>query len=361
MRAAAALVLVLAASGCNCGDNINDGVDGGLIDAAQPDADNPIRCEVPAAGQVGGLCADTGTCNAPAGGGGLTTLCLDNNLSVPWPPGGFCTAFECTTDEECGEGNVCGQLSAGGTPFGACLPACCEGVGVGDVCSVGRICADTAFGEALGVNACLPGTPGIADGAPCSDFSACDVNSTCRDDPFQQPGGQCAVLNCADDTDCAPGGDGRCVNLTEDQVGAVCVDDCTDDSDCRTDEGYRCIDHGAPLGRFCRHPAPGDPCTADADCGTDGAGDPWVCRETNAAHAYADGYCTIEDCTVGDGDTCPIFSHCVSLDNEADTFCADECEMGSSSCGAGYQCAEVGTATGEFACIPDTATIDDPS
>lgn len=358
MRTAAALALALFITGCNCGDNIDDGEP--LVDAARPDAP-PIRCDVPAIGAIGGFCANDDACEIPGGGGsGLTALCLNNTLSVPWPPAGFCTAFECSTDADCGDAEVCGQLANGPVSFGACLPACCDGVGVGDVCSDGRICSDTMFGENLGVAACVPGTPGVADGAPCTDFSECDVNSTCRDDPFQRPGGQCAVLGCASDDDCAPGGDGRCVNLTEDQVGNVCVDDCDADADCREAEGYRCIDHGPPLGKFCRHPAPGDACVADADCGTGDAGDPWVCRQDNGTNSYPGGYCTIEDCTVGDGDTCPIFSFCLELAGEGDTFCADECVMGAGTCGAGYDCVELGS-TGSFACVPTGATVIDPS
>jgi hypothetical protein len=352
MRALALALLVT----CSCGDNI-----GGLVDAAAPDAgpDAPevVRCQVPEIGAIGGFCT-TDSCVDPSAGA-LTTVCLDNTLPVPWPPGGFCTAIECTTDADCGEGSVCGQLSNGEETFGACLPACCEGVGVGDVCSVGRICTDNAFGENLGVAACLPGTPAVPDGAPCEDFGACDINSTCRADPFIRPGGQCTVLGCTADSDCAPGGAGRCVNLAEDQVGNLCVDDCDVDADCRTDEGYRCIDHGVPAGKFCRHPGPGDLCGTDPDCGTGEPADPWSCRETNATNAYPGGYCTVEDCSTTDGDTCPIFSFCVELQDEGDTFCADECAMGSAACGTGYQCAAVG-ATGDFACIPDGAVIVDP-
>lgn len=369
-----ATLALLATPGCSCGDNRSGAPDGGVIDAATdaaPDAP-AVVCDMPALGTIGGTCVDSNSCAAPNPGGDAgvdggvetTPFCLNNLLPIPWPAEGFCTAFPCAGDDDCGDGNVCAMLPDGmGGAFGACLPACCEGVEPGQACSPERICASSLFGDDMGIAACVPGTPDVADGAPCVDFADCDRNSTCRRDKFQFPGGQCAVLQCNSDDDCAPGGDGRCVELTEDQVGKLCVDDCQQDTDCRTDQGYRCVDHGAPLGKFCRHPAPGDQCSDASDCGTGDPEDPWTCRTDNATNSYPGGYCTVEACDpTKSGATCPIRSFCVALQGETDTFCADECPtVGGSECGTGYECVEINsTVTPHNVCVPTGATVTQP-
>ena len=364
--------LFAAGAGCDCGDNLDGNINGdaGVVDAADPDASiDAAMCTAAAPGAIGGACSDSDSCDGPvADGGPLVGFCLNDTLPAAWPTEGFCTIPGCTTDEECGEGNTCAQLpDPPNAPFGACMPKCCDEVSEGDACTGGRICANSLFGEAIMTEACVPGTLGVGDGDECTTFADCDRDSVCRSDRFQFPGGQCARTNCGSDDDCGPGGDGRCVDL-QDTVAPLCVDDCDTDADCRTDQGYRCIDRGGVIGKFCQHPGPGDDCTADSDCGVADQPSPteqWACRD---GAAYPGGYCTVENCDTANNDTCPIFSFCVSLGSEADTFCADECATeGGTDCGAGYQCVKIdivsdpGESDDRLVCIPDGEIVDLPA
>lgn len=371
--------LLVLSSGCtSCGDNIGQGpdaggpLDGGVVDGPA-DGGEPVVCEMPAINSIGGACATDNACEVPVAGGGdagvdggvaLAPTCLNNRFAVPWPAEGFCTAAECFVDADCGDGNVCALLPFAGTTFGACMPACCEGVDLGEACSSERICSNNLFGDDMGTSACIPGTLGAGDGDPCTDFGDCGLGSTCRDDSFQFPGGQCAVLQCSGDQDCAAGGDGRCVPVEEIGGLAICVDDCTGDSDCRTDQGYRCIDNGGAEGRYCRHPEPADFCEDAADCGTGEAADPWTCRTGGGVlNEYPGGYCTVEDCDPDDNNTCPIRSFCVGLLDEGDTFCADQCDPAAATpCNPGYTCTAVnppGDPTN--VCVPTGSVVVQPS
>lgn len=367
--------MVAAGAGCDCGDNLDDGnVDGdaGEVDATESDASvDAAMCTAATPGDVGGACSDDAACvGAPVDGGPLTPFCLNDTLPEAWPTEGFCTITDltgntsgCMVDADCGDGNTCAQLpNPPFGSFGACMPKCCDEVSEGDACTGDRICANSLFGESIMTEACVPGTLQAPDGAECTTFADCDRDSVCRSDRFQFPGGQCSRTNCGGDEDCAPGGDGRCVDL-QDTVAPLCVDDCDTDADCRTDQGYRCIDRGGVIGKFCQHPGPGDSCTADSDCGVPdqpSADEQWACRE---GAAYPGGYCTVEDCDPNDNDTCPIFSFCVGLGGEADTFCADECATpGGTDCGTGYQCVTVNIGGGtRDVCIPDGETVDEPA
>lgn len=361
---------LVPAAGCDCGDNINSGtdIDASDLDGGEDDAGidaTPVTCDVPAGGAIGGTCGVDGDCADPSGGT-LSPFCL-NNVSVnnaPWPPEGFCTAFGCSLDADCGAGAVCGLLADGtGGSTSACLPACCEGVSPGAGCSTKRICATGFAGEDLGGAVCLPGTLGVADGDSCSEFADCDRNANCLDDPFQFPGGSCATLNCTNDDECAPAGGGRCLDLPGDGVGAFCVPGCVTDADCRTDQGYTCIEDGT-LGRYCFHPAPGDFCDSDADCGIAGQG--WSCRRDD--EDFPDGYCTVENCQIDDNDSCPLDSFCVNMVGEAPRrFCADECPSGNNDdCGVGFRCLGVLPADAPPAdpvrnvCVPQMAAIVQP-
>lgn len=293
---------------------------------------------------------------------GLFMFCLDSAAASPaWPVPGFCTAFFCASDADCGSGNVCGALPDGfGGTFTACLPECCDGVEEGMACSSGRLCATSLFGDDLGgVEACIPGTPETADGDRCDEFADCDKDSICRSDPFQFPGGQCATINCASDSECAAAGDGRCETLAD--GSNVCVDACDDSFDCRYLEGYRCADRGEGAGKFCQRPQPGDACGNMFDCGR--TAEPWRCRlGTN----YPEGYCTVEDCVIEDNTTCPVSSFCVNLHGESDNFCADQCStIGSDECGTGYSCVEIsppdaGGSGKRNVCIPSATTVSSP-
>ncbi len=346
--------------GCSCGDNLDAEVDGATIDAAAVDAAiDAAFCDSREPGTVGGTCATDEGCALPGDpGAGRAAFCLTDIVSAGWPMEGWCSAT-CTTNADCGDDSVCGALPDGnGGTFGFCAPTCCAEVSEGQACETGRLCTTSLFGDDIAATACVPGTPGIADGAPCQTFGDCDVNSVCRNDPFQFPNGSCTTLKCVTDADCASAGDGRCVDF-QDGVDPVCVDACNTNADCREADGYRCIDRGGTIGKYCQHPAPGDACTVDADCGVNGQG--WSCR-TGAA--YPNGYCTVAACDVADNLTCPIFSFCVDIQGEADNFCADECVTpGSTECGTGYDCVTVqppGSTGPVNVCVPSGSIIDAP-
>ena len=365
--------VLAAATACGSNNPVEPPVDAGdrvdappviMLDASEPDAPPPVTCDVPLAGTIGGACGAEQACEAPAdGAAGLFMYCLDAVAASPaWPTAGYCTAFFCAADADCGAGSVCGALPDGfGGTFTACLPECCDGVDPGMACSEDRMCAQSLFGDELGgVEACVPGSPDVADGAQCDEFADCDKNSVCRRDPFQFPGGQCATLKCDDTSDCAAGGDGRCADVP-DQVSAICVDDCAIDTDCRWLEGYRCIDRQDGAGKFCQRAQPGDACGSMFDCGR--TGEAWRCRLGND---YPGGYCTVEDCNIADNNTCPLASFCVQMTGEADTWCADQCQtIGSNECGTGYQCVEVsppdaGGSGKRNVCVPAGGTVAAP-
>ncbi|HVV86885.1 MAG TPA: hypothetical protein VHE35_27795 [Kofleriaceae bacterium] len=340
MRTAALLVCSLLGLGA-CGDNLgpDSAIDAGI--------DAPTCVQRPQ-GQVGGPCTMDAQCeSAPGAGDGL---CLTAALGgIGWPAGGFCVnkvdlvsqdcSNGCHTDAECGDGNVCVSVEG----CNACVPACCTG----DACPSGQVCTDSLIGADLGKSACLPGNDTAVDGATCAGFSDCAVGSICFSDPFEHPGGTCATVGCTvgDDSTCAAGGDGHCINLPTITTGTGCVDRCANDADCRMADGYRCFDGGAD-GKYCRHPETGDACAVDADCGQAGV---WQCR-TGAA--YPGGYCTpIPQCNPTNGAGCtPGSSVCFDPTGPDDPYCVDRCVgTGQGTCRPGYTCTQVGNARG---CVP---------
>ncbi|MEM9489905.1 MAG: hypothetical protein AAGC55_12225, partial [Myxococcota bacterium] len=319
------------------------------VDAA-PEIDAP-QCAVPAAGAIGGTCAIADECTAPKG---AFALCLNNVLAGPfkWPAEGFCT-FSCTDSADCGDGNFCADI--GGATF--CMPSCCAEVGRGASCSAGRLCSDSLYGIIdMGGEACVPGNVEAIDGDSCDEFFDCNIGSDCRRDSFEAPNGYCLTQGCTlgDNTTCAPGGDGNCVDLFE--LGTpVCVDSCLEDSECQQSVGFRCVETPGIAGRYCAHPEVGDSCLVPSNCGNS---PPWGCR-TGAD--YPDGYCTINQCTMGSLSSCSLTSRCFDPDTGTvgDEYCAARCDPEvAASCRTGYICAtvEVGTPdTPEMAdlCIPD--------
>lgn len=342
MRTLAFAVLTLAFAAC--GDNLEPSrpVDAGAD--APVDADQ--SCNPRPTGAVGGPCTMSTECDsAPGAGDGL---CLNAALGgIGWPAGGYCVnkidlvsmncANGCQNDAQCGAGNVC--VTVGGC--NACVAACCAG----DECPGGQVCTTTLVGEQLGKSACLPGSSTAIDGATCAGFSDCAIDSICFADQWENPGGYCETVGCTvgDDTTCATGGDGHCVNLPTVGAGTGCVDRCTADTDCRMAQGYRCFDGGAATGKYCRHPQTGDACTAATDCGQAGQ---WFCL-TGAQ--YPGGYCTpIPQCNPVSGLGCtPGSSICYDPPGAATPYCVDRCTgMGQGSCRTAYTCTAIGNARG---------------
>lgn len=334
----ASLALALAA----CGDNLNPGgpVDAATIDAAidaPTDAAIDARvCPQVAAGQPGGPCSSDAQCDSASGAG--DGYCLVNAQGgVTWPSQGYCInrLGTCTMDSQCGAGNVCVTIDAG-TPdaFSACMTGCAA-----DPCACpdGMLCAASFSGSPLDKMACVPGNAGAIDGSPCAGFGDCDVNSICRNDGFEFPGGQCMQVGCTigTDTTCSSGGDGHCIDPGFVTAGTGCVDRCDTDADCRMADGYECFDGGGTVGKYCRHPATGDACAADGDCG---AAAIWDCR-TGAS--YPGGYCTIQNaCNPTNGEGCsPGSSVCYDPAGADTPYCVDRCTgTGQGTCRTGYTC-----------------------
>ena len=334
------LSIMLAGALAGCGDNLKpeQPVDAG-IDA--------IACPVRQPGQVGGPCTtDTQCDSAPGAADGL---CLNAALGgIGWPTEGYCVnkidlvsmdcSNGCDTDADCGTGNVCVSVEG----CNACVAGCtCPG----GECPDGQVCTDTLIGGALGKSACLPGNAAATDGAACAGFSECAADSICFGDVLEHPGGQCATVGCTvgDDSTCADGGDGHCINLATINSGTGCVDACTVDADCRMAQGYRCFDGGAGAGKYCRHPQTGDACATAADCGEAGL---WECR-TGAQ--YPGGYCTpVAACNPANGAGCsPGSSICFDPPGAAAPYCVDRCAaQGQSTCRPTYTCSVIGNARG---------------
>jgi hypothetical protein len=342
MRTLASVVLGLAALAA-CGDNLKpaDPVDAGV------DAD--LSCQPRTVGQVGGPCTMDVQCeSAPGAADGV---CLNPSFGgIGWPAGGYCInkidlvsadcSNGCTTDAQCGTGNVC--VTVGGC--NACVAACCAG----GECPTGQVCADSLAGDALSKPACLPGSATAVDGATCTGFSDCAVGSICFVDQWENPNGSCATVGCTvgDDSTCATGGDGHCIALPTVGAGTGCVDKCAADTDCRMADGYRCFDGGAAAGKYCRHPQTGDACTVAADCGALGQ---WFCR---TGGQFPGGYCTpVPACNPVNGLGCtPGSSVCFDPTGPDTPYCVDRCVgTGQGTCRAGYTCSMIGNARG---CVP---------
>lgn len=203
--------------------------------------------------------------------------------------------------------------------------------------------------------ACFPAADAAIDGDPCVSFGECAIESTCREEPLEYPGGQCQRVGCTvgDDTTCATGGDGHCVDARlvslGVRTGTACVDACTVDGDCRIADGYRCVDGGAGVGRYCRHPQAGDACAIDADCG---GAMLWDCK---VGVTYPGGMCTpTTGCpTPGSSNGCsPGSSVCYDAVLPAvptDNVCVPRCGGPANTqggCRPGYACRDVAPGPG---------------
>jgi len=362
MRTLSALALVsIFALVAACGDNLSPAQpldaaadDGAVIDSAPIDAidaravDASIDANCPARlpGAVGGPCATDAQCDSAPGA--ADGVCLHGQSgTVVWPTEGYCVnRIDTCTAANCGAGNACVTIDDPSGAFRACLPAC----GTGDcACTNGQLCASSFAGSQLaeGMTACLPGNRSAVDGDACNGFGECAEDSLCLQDPLEYPGGQCHRVACTIGTDatCATGGDGHCIDFRLITAGFgvanVCVDACTSDTDCRANDGYKCVDGGAGVGRFCRHPQAGQACAVDGDCGNPVL---WDCK---LGVTFPGGQCTpTTGCTTpGDSSACsPGSSVCydsVLPAIPADNVCVDRCGGPvdtQGGCRAGYLC-----------------------
>jgi hypothetical protein len=367
MRTSLALALISCVAVLSgCGDNLERPVDAAVVDSSIDAVDAAIidvpidvaidaidapgidaNCPARTPGEVGGACVTDANCDTAVGA--ADGICLRGALgSVVWPAQGFCiTKYDgCTVDADCGANNLCATISDPLGDFRACLPACGTGA---CACSNGQLCASSFSGSVIqgGDMACLPGNASATDGDTCVGFGECPQDSLCLNDSLEYPGGQCHTVTCTigNDTTCAAGGDGHCVDLGAItaglNTGAVCVDRCTADTDCRQADGYRCFDGGGAVGRYCRHPQAGDACAADADCGNAAL---WDCK---IGLTFPGGMCTpTTGCpTPGSGQGCsPTSSICYDSVLPAvptDNVCANRCggPIGTQGgCRSGYVC-----------------------
>ncbi|MBK9035000.1 MAG: hypothetical protein IPL61_27675 [Myxococcales bacterium] len=365
LLACAALLLLVPVAGC--GDNLSvtgpvdaavadaPDIDAVAVDARPIDAMIDASCPVRSTG-VGAPCTTDPQCDSTTGAG--DGFCLRGAQgTVVWPTDGYCVLLtDCTTDASCGAGNICATIN---DPLGAyttCLPAC----GL-DPCSCpdGQVCATSFTGAELGTGqtACLPGNASASDGAACTEFAECAQDSLCQNGPFEFPNGQCGRIGCTvgDDSTCATGGDGHCVDLAQITSGfnngTLCVDRCVADVDCRQADGYKCFDGGVGVGKYCRHPQVGDTCAAAADCGDTSV---WTCST-----ALPGGACTLlAACpTPGSSMNCPFLgSICWDGAMAADpNICVDRCGgpiNTQGGCRAGLVCRDVDPGAGtRLGCI----------
>ncbi len=349
--ALASLALLLVA----CGDNLQVGGDDDDVDAAQVDAPLPVdarvdamvdaSCPLRAAGQVGGPCTTDVQCDSSTGA--ADGFCLNAALGgIGWPAAGYCVTRigTCTLDSQCGTGNLCVTINDPGGAFSACMPACgsapCE-------CSDGQVCSNNLATSPMNKMACMPGNRSSIDGEPCTGFGECDINSICRSDNAEHPGGQCMQIGCTigNDSTCTSGGDGHCAMPGFVSAGNGCLDACVTDANCRLAEGYRCFMGTAQQGRFCRHPQTGDACAVDSDCGDAGI---WDCK---TGGSFPGGYCTLQQaCNPTNGTGCSGGSS-LCFDppggGTTDAYCVDRCTgSGQGTCRSSYTCTTMGTASG---------------
>lgn len=345
MRGWGIFLLVLAV-GCGSGDEVAPDAGGArdaavVVDSMPPEPDAmppepdamPPACVAPVAPEPGAPCAADGECGAMG-------FCLDEGED--WSTAGYCTRV-CAGDGDCGAGARCSNPIAGGERL--CFRSCCAG----DVCAAGgQACTDNVFGLLpLGIDACLPANTSATDGDACAVVGDCNVDSLCAGNPFETPGGYCLTLGCTvgDDSTCAPGGDGVCVDFDGAGEGPpACIDTCTQPSDCRESEGYTCQAVGPGL-MVCvaPHADVGDACEVATDCGVA----PWECL-TGAD--YPGGYCGASGCDPSDEDSCPDSGFCYDPDGgvDGDEWCAAPCAI-ATDCrmGEGYDCIDLG---GEMGC-----------
>lgn len=309
--------------------------DGATNDGAQSDSGS--SCPAPAFGELGGPCGSSIDC-------GQDGLCRRGKVGdIVYPDEGYCISKFgiCNTDTDCGAGNQCLRFDT----YRACYPSC----QTADCCGAGFICSNRwnrdTFQDAK--KTCVPATLGALDGAACTDIGDCAPGSRCVVNA-EFPGGSCQTLECslADDTTCAAGGDGNCVDddaIDTNHAGGLdelCVDTCVNPTDCRT--GYTCFDGGAS-GKYCRAPHIGDACIDDSSCG-----DPaiWDCR---TGTGYPDGYCTLAAaCNAATGAGCTEGSICHDPNNGSPAYCVDDCTGAGTqgTCRTGYTCVSFGIDSG---------------
>lgn len=349
--ALASLFVLLA----GCGDNLTSGgdPDAAEVDAtttdARADAMVDANCPLRAQGQVGGPCTMDAQCDSSTGAG--DGFCLDaSDGGIGWPAMGYCVTKigVCAQDSECGSGNVCVTINDPGGAFSACMPACAADP---CACGNGQVCSNNLATSPMNKMACIPGNTSAIDGDACTGFGECDINSICRSDTAEHPGGQCIQIGCTIgmDSTCTSGGDGHCANPGFVSAGAGCLDACTADADCRLGEGYKCFDGGGATGRYCRHPQTGDACAVDTDCG---AAAIWDCR---TGVGYPGGYCTLQTaCNPSNGTGCsPGSSVCYDPPGggTGDAYCVDRCTgVAQGTCRTGYLCTPV-VGAGANGCI----------
>ncbi len=325
-----------------CGDNLggrsasNDAGGGGGSDGGGGGTDaTAVQCDPPATGAPGSACGADDECDSADGAGDGRCL-IGDKRNVLFPETGYCVRVCEDEATDCGEGTLC--LSQTGFPSAVCVAACCEGT----ACATGYACSTLIAGEDIGGAVCLPGDQSAADGTPCSSIEECDENSECEPDQSGESG-QCSTSGCTvdDDTTCAPGGDGHCVDEDDgDDVPPHCVDPCETTEDCAEEDGQRCDEEEM----ICRHSVIGDPCEADGECGQT----PWDCL-TEADDDRPDGYCTVP-C----GDGCPDGTVCNDdLLGGLDPHCVEACTLADGCPRDGYSCVDVSSSGLLRGCVPD--------
>ncbi|MEZ4287500.1 MAG: hypothetical protein R3A47_05020 [Polyangiales bacterium] len=315
----------------------------------------------PADGAVGSACTDDAECE-----GSAEKLCASEaNYGFP---GGYCTDA-CTTDAQCGDGNVCynGYCFVGCTDAtqcratyscidanengtseddGLCMPSCyydyeCR---TDEVCNTNTGLCDPANGGGGGGGG-GNGTQTI--GATCTDDSQCvgSADKLCASEAlYGFPDGYCTDA-CATDADCGAGNtcyNGycfvgcdsadlcrptySCIDANEDGSIAddgMCMPSCYFDYECRegevcnTQTGLCDPANGGGGGGGTTDSKVGGACTADTNCDANG----FCVAESNG---FPGGYCTIFDCTTNAD--CGTGNLCLTTTNGS--ACYDGCQTG---------------------------------
>jgi hypothetical protein len=349
------------------GEGEDDGGGGRKDGAPEPASD--LGSDAAAAAPAGAACDETTTC---AGDGGR---CETN-----WPEG-YCTS-PCTTSSDCPGGSA-EALCLGDPGEETCLDLCdpggdpcrpgylCFDLGrIAVILSGTRVClpfqceseADCDEGQLCGDNFnCY--TPGAEVGDPCADPGDCPAAGFCAGEPdFGLPGGYC-ILGC-DDAPCPDGA----VCIDTDDGSHVCVDGCATDG-CRP--GYACVrDTGEPWcfarcrddgdctgGRHCTvtggcgpafDPADlGDPCSGDEGCTGGG------CLTEDLG--FPGGLCRGGPCDPAGGEpACPGDGVCLEEGDGPLGACWDGC-ADDGDCRDGYACLNF---AGAGVCFPPIAAED---
>lgn len=195
----------------------------------------PTASNAPVQGAIGSACSTNSQCN------GDDAVC-DSSFF-----GGYCTRYDCTSNEDCLGSNPCVVLNPDAAPEeqrSACLQACADG----DDCRFGFGCQ--SFN---GEDVCLEGETtvvrnpdGANDGAECVASLNCK-GGTCIREQEQEggdvayPGGYCTTRDCSTNDDC---NGGICVSRAR---STTCLEACESSSDCR--QGYECRE--TPEGSVC--------------------------------------------------------------------------------------------------------------